>query len=118
MVKEQSASSQMGKFFDTHWTAKNRKGEKKDNQKEKFSKTLKAIHKHLLASCQQQLHFQARMTLAYSCCKNSVQSCALTVPGWKGLQMKQSVTTIAVQNSSFYCDFEVSELHKKPDEVS
>lgn len=88
----------MGKFFDTHWTAKNRKGGKKYNQKEKCCKILKAIHKHLQPSCQQQLHFQARMTLPYSCWKNSVQSCALIVPGWKGLQMKPSVTTIAAQN--------------------
>lgn len=114
-VKEQAASRQMGKFFDTHWTAKNRKGEKKDNQKEKCCKKLKAIHKHLLASCQQQLHFQVRMTLPYCCCKSSVQRCALTVPGWKGLQMKQSVTTIAVQNPSSYCDFEVSDLHQESD---
>lgn len=91
------------------------KEKKKNNQKEKYCKTLKAIHKHLLASCQQQLHFQARKTLPYSCCKSSVQSCALTVPGWKGLQLKQSVTTIAVQNPSFYCDFEVQDLHQKSD---
>lgn len=113
VVKEQAASSQMGKFFDMCWTAKNRKGEKKDNQKEKCCKTIRAIHEHLLASCQQlqQLHFQARMTLPYSCCKNSVQSYTLTVPGWKGQPRKQSVTTIAVQNSSFCCDFEALELH-------
>lgn len=29
VVKEQAASSQMGKFLDTQWTAKNRKGVKK-----------------------------------------------------------------------------------------
>lgn len=102
----------MGKFFDTHWTAKNRKREKNDNQKEKCCKTLKAIHKHLLASCHQQLHFQARKTLPYSCCKSSVQSWALTLSEWRGLQWKQSVTTIAVQNPGFYCDFEVPDLHR------
>lgn len=32
--------------------------------------------------------------------------------------MKQSVTTIAVQNSSFCYDFEVSDLHQKPHEVT
>lgn len=92
-----------------------KEGKKKDDQKEKCCKILKAIHKHLQSSCQQQLHFQARMTLPYSCCKNSEQSCALTVPGRKGLQMKPSVTTIAVQNPSFYCDFEVSDLYKQSD---
>lgn len=36
VVKEQAASRQMGKFFDTHWTAKNRKGEKKRQSERKM----------------------------------------------------------------------------------
>lgn len=88
---------------------------KKYNQKEKCCKIFKAIHKHLQPSCQQQLHFQTRMTLPYSCCKNSAQSCALIVPGWKGLQMKPSVTTTAAQNPGFYCDIEVSDLYQQSD---
>lgn len=32
--------------------------------------------------------------------------------------MKQSATTVAVQNSSFCYDFEVSDLHQKSDEIT
>lgn len=99
MVKEQELLLPKWKNSLIH-TGQQRIGKegKKDNQKEKCCKILKAIHKHLQSNCQQQLYFQARMTLLFSCCKNSLQNCALTVPGWKGLQMKPSVTTTAVQN--------------------
>lgn len=84
MVKEQAAPSQMGDSL--IYTGRQRigKGKKIDNWKAKREscKTLRAIHKHLLASCQQHsLHFQARMTLPYSCCKNSVQSSTLIFTG-------------------------------------